>query len=60
MIFQSISQLALELANDQHHNAALGHWKQVKKSPLQLVTTSYVFDEIVTFFKLPWLSHQSH
>ena len=42
--------LALELANDQHHNAALEHWKQVKKSPLQLVTTSYVFDEVVTFF----------
>ncbi|CAE6506480.1 Nucleic acid-binding protein [Nitrosomonas nitrosa] len=42
--------LALELANDQHHSAALEHWKQVVKSPLQLVTTSYVFDEIVTFF----------
>ncbi|SFE35342.1 type II toxin-antitoxin system VapC family toxin [Nitrosomonas sp. Nm166] len=42
--------LALELANDQHHGVALEHWKQVIKSPLQLVTTSYVFDEVVTFF----------
>lgn len=43
--------LALELANDQHHNVALKHWKQViKKASLQLVTTSYVFDEVVTFF----------
>jgi len=32
--------LALELANDQHHDVALQHWKQAIKTPPQLVTTS--------------------
>lgn len=42
--------LALELANDQNHPAAVGHWHQVNKALPRLVTTSYVFDEVVTFF----------
>jgi len=42
--------LALELANDQNHQAAADHWKQVAGAAPALVTTSYVFDEIVTFF----------
>jgi len=42
--------LALEMTNDQNHEAALSHWNQIKTSLPELVTTSYVFDEVVTFF----------
>jgi predicted nucleic acid-binding protein len=42
--------IALELAGDQNHRAALKHWRAVIKSLPLLVTTSYVFDEVVTFF----------
>ena len=42
--------IALELASDQNHRAALKHWQSAAKSLPLLVTTSYVFDEIVTFF----------
>jgi len=42
--------VALELASDQNHRAALKHWRSVAKSLPLLVTTSYIFDEIVTFF----------
>jgi predicted nucleic acid-binding protein len=42
--------LALELTNDQNHQSAKAHWQQfTSKLPL-LVTTSYVFDEVVTYF----------
>ena len=42
--------LALELKNDQNHAVAVDHWRRVSASALSLVTTSYVFDETVTFF----------
>src|SRR6266446_982613 len=42
--------LALELKNDQNHEAAVRHWRQLSASPPPLITTSYVFDEVVTFF----------
>ncbi len=42
--------LALELSNDQHHQAATQHWQRVRTSLPPLVTTSYVFDEVVTYF----------
>jgi uncharacterized protein len=42
--------IALEAADDQHHKKALRHWKSFAKHRPQLVTTSYVFDEVVTFF----------
>jgi predicted nucleic acid-binding protein len=42
--------IALELASDQNHKGALKHWRSTAKSLPLLVTTSYVFDEIVTFF----------
>jgi len=43
--------LALELANDQKHHAVTEHWSHLHAGVLpSLVTTSYVFDEIVTFF----------
>ncbi len=42
--------LALEIANDQHHQTATQHWQGVVTALPRLVTTSYVFDEVVTFF----------
>jgi uncharacterized protein len=42
--------LALELKNDQNHQAAVKHWRRLHASLPPLITTSYVFDEIVTFF----------
>ena len=41
--------LALELIDDQRHQAALSHWNQIKNTLPRLVTTTYVFDEVVTF-----------
>jgi len=41
--------LALELTNDQNHQLAKTHWQQVVTSMPTLVTTSYVFDEVVTY-----------
>jgi predicted nucleic acid-binding protein len=48
--------LALELANDQNHQVAMQHWRAVVLSLPPLVITSYVFDEVVTFFN----SHGYH
>ena len=42
--------LALEIANDQHHQAATQHWQGIVAALPRLVTTSSVFDEVVTFF----------
>ena len=41
---------ALEIANDQHHHAATQQWHSIVGALPRLVTTSYVFDEVVTFF----------
>jgi predicted nucleic acid-binding protein len=41
--------IALEVSDDQHHNDAWQHWTRLLESPLSLVTTSYVLDEVVTF-----------
>lgn len=42
--------IALETANDQNHSLALDHWYSLRETAPKIVTTSYVFDEIVTFF----------
>lgn len=42
--------IALEAADDQFHNIAAHHWHDFSTQLPPLVTTSYVFDEIVTFF----------
>lgn len=42
--------LALELANDQNHQAAQAHWQQVITNTNTFVTTSYILDEAVTYF----------
>jgi len=42
--------LALELRDDQNHESAATHWQRVLQSRPDIVTTSYIFDEIVMFF----------
>ncbi len=42
--------IALESADDQNHDAALKHWQSLSESLPQLLTTSFIFDEVVTFF----------
>lgn len=41
--------LALELARDQNHTAAIRHWEHVPSTSTQLVTTSLILIEVVTF-----------
>jgi len=43
--------IALEDADDQNHQHAVAYWKGFKKNPRKLITTSYIFDETVTFLK---------
>jgi predicted nucleic acid-binding protein len=42
--------IALEASDDQYHSRASTHWPNVTKTPFQLITTSYIFTEIVTYF----------
>jgi predicted nucleic acid-binding protein len=42
--------IALETSDDQNHESALQHWSSFSKNLPTIVTTSYVFDETVTFF----------
>jgi uncharacterized protein len=42
--------IALETSDDQHHDEAREHWRRFSTALPPLVTTSYVFDEVVTFF----------
>jgi len=42
--------IALESADDQNHQAALEHWRRISKSIPPLITTSYIFSEVTTFF----------
>lgn len=42
--------IAPESADDQHHAAAIAAWRDIRKRQVAYVTTSYVFDEVVTFF----------
>jgi predicted nucleic acid-binding protein len=42
--------IALELSDDQHHDTAVRYWRELSSLAPRIVTTTYVFDEIVTFF----------
>ena len=42
--------IALEASDDQHHARAQTHWRAFVAERPRLVTTTYVFDEVVTFF----------
>jgi len=43
--------IALEDADDQNHKKAITFWNSFKKKPAKLITTTYIFDETVTFLK---------
>ncbi len=42
--------IALEAEDDQHHETTLTHWQNLTNTIPSLVMTSYIFDEILTFF----------
>ena len=42
--------IALESRSDQNHQAAVGYWQHFCQQPCLLVTTTFVFDEVVTYF----------
>lgn len=42
--------LALEIRNENAHQQVLQTWTNLAQSKPFLVTTTYVFDEVVTFF----------
>ena len=42
--------LALELQKDQNHQQAQRHWQGLRTNIPDLLTSTYVFDEVVTFF----------
>ena len=41
--------LALELNDDQNHETALTHWLSLVETTFAVVTTSYIFDETITY-----------
>lgn len=41
--------IALNAADDQYHHRAIEHWRLIDRASL-LVTTTYIVDEVVTFF----------
>lgn len=42
--------IALEASDNQHHEEAVRHWQEVGPELRSIVTTTYVFDELETFF----------
>lgn len=42
--------IALETADDQYHTIAETYWKSITNNLPEFITTTYVFDETVTFF----------
>lgn len=42
--------IALENADDQNHHKARAHWQTFPGAISRLVTTTFVLDEVVTFF----------
>lgn len=42
--------IALEIINEDNHQQVLQHWQTLNISKPLLVTSTYIFDEIVTFF----------
>ncbi len=51
--------IALENLDDQNHKAASTHWKKLLKKLTPLITTSYVFNETVTFFNCRGLHNKA-
>ena len=51
--------LALEIKNESAHQQVLPSWAILAKSQPWLVTTTYIFDETVTFFNSRNLHHKA-
>lgn len=50
MLVDTSFVIALEMARDNQHKAAAKYWKGYVQNPQPLITTDWVFAEIVTFF----------
>jgi uncharacterized protein len=50
---------ALELKSDQNHSRALSYWQRMSRTLPKLVLTSYIFDEVVTYFNSRNLHHKA-
>lgn len=42
--------VALEITDDQYHSQALNYWQILLADAPRLVTTSFILDEVATFF----------
>jgi uncharacterized protein len=42
--------IAQQLSTDQHHERALACWAQIAQERARLITTSFVFAEVIAFF----------
>ena len=53
--------IALEIKNEDSHHQVLQNWRTLATSTSQpfLVTTTYIFDEVVTFFNSRNLHHKA-
>lgn len=57
LVFADSSYLiALEVDNDQHHQLAQQHWQSLARRSIELVITSFIFDEVMTFLN-SWRLH---
>jgi len=56
LLFDTSFIIALEVADDENHETALRNWQNLLESLPSLTTTSYIFDEIASFFN----SHNQH
>lgn len=52
--------IAVEIADDQEHEAGLAHWRKLlKSSPPRIVTTSFIFTEVITLLNSRGLHSKS-
>ncbi len=52
--------IALETSDDQHHESAQNCWRNLTVSMPSFFTTSYIIDEVVTFFNSRRLNNASN
>jgi uncharacterized protein len=43
--------IGLEAEDDQHHQTAINPWQNLSENLPPIVTTTYIFDEVLTFFR---------
>ncbi len=51
--------IALEIKNENSHQQVLQNWRTLASAQPFLVTTTYIFDEVVTFFNSRKLHHKA-